>query len=130
MILLIDTSDVAKLFVGLFEEGKYIKKKTLDAQYAHAEKLLPAIDELVGKKKLEAIAVVSGPGSFTALRIGVVTANALSYSLKIPVVSVAVSEFNDTKKMPNLIKQRLAKVAVGGLVEPEYGKAPNITKKK
>ncbi|MFH0973018.1 MAG: hypothetical protein V1768_03475 [Patescibacteria group bacterium] len=55
-----------------------------------AEKLLPAIDKLLKKNKIKLsdikkIQVENQGGSFTALRIGVVTANALGYALGIPV---------------------------------------------
>lgn len=47
--------------------------------------------DLAGVKKdeLDAIAVLSGPGSFTGIRIGISTASALAYALSIPIFSVS-----------------------------------------
>lgn len=67
--------------------------ETLDAGSGSAKTLAPAIDRLlkrlaVSVKDLTCIALLSGPGSFTGLRVGVATAKALAYALKLPVVEV------------------------------------------
>lgn len=55
--------------------------RTLNAQI---KKLLDLLS--ISYKQLNGIVVFSGPGSFTGLRIGATVANALAYSLDIPVV--------------------------------------------
>lgn len=52
--------------------------------------LLPMIEKMLEKNKLEfkdltAVEVETGPGSYTGLKVGVSVANALGYSLNIPV---------------------------------------------
>ncbi|MCL6638485.1 MAG: tRNA (adenosine(37)-N6)-threonylcarbamoyltransferase complex dimerization subunit type 1 TsaB [Firmicutes bacterium] len=60
----------------------------------HSVNLLPMIkavleDAAVGKEDLDAIAVSSGPGSFTGLRIGLSTAKTLAQVLRVPVAGVS-----------------------------------------
>lgn len=85
MKLFIDTSNAEKIIVGI--DGKKYKK---EARKEKSQKLLPFIVELLKKegKKLEdidEIKVNTGPGSFTGLRVGVSVANALGWSLGVPV---------------------------------------------
>jgi tRNA threonylcarbamoyladenosine biosynthesis protein TsaB len=60
----------------------------------HAETLVPAIDFLLASTRIElaeigAVAVDTGPGLFTGLRVGVVTAKAMASALRVPVVCVS-----------------------------------------
>lgn len=132
MILIINTADTKKVFIGLAKDGKLIAKKQFIAQYHQAEKLLPEIDKLLAKQacklaSLQAIFVVSGPGPFTALRIGIITANTLGWALKIPVAGIKLNEFKNINELMKIGRQKLKKVKVGDIVEPFYGREPNIT---
>ncbi|GAA1954336.1 tRNA (adenosine(37)-N6)-threonylcarbamoyltransferase complex dimerization subunit type 1 TsaB [Kitasatospora viridis] len=65
---------------------------TVDAR-RHGELLLPAIGQVladagVDKRELTAIAVGVGPGPYTGLRVGLVTAAALGHALGLPVHGV------------------------------------------
>ena len=58
-----------------------------------AERIMPAIGELltrngVGYRDLRRIAVTTGPGSFTGLRIGLSAARGLGLALEVPVIGV------------------------------------------
>ena len=60
----------------------------------HATMLTPFIDDLLNKSnvsthQLNAVAVSSGPGSYTGLRIGLSTAKGLCYGANIPLISVS-----------------------------------------
>ncbi len=64
-----------------------------DMAQGQAERIFPAIDELLGRNgvaygDLKRIAVTTGPGSFTGLRIGLSAARGLGLALAIPVVGV------------------------------------------
>jgi tRNA threonylcarbamoyladenosine biosynthesis protein TsaB len=80
--------------VALAKDGKTILcKETSELGYSHAEKLHVFIEEIIAEagislNDLNAIAVSSGPGSYTGLRIGVSAAKGLSFALNIPLISV------------------------------------------
>lgn len=129
MILFINTASYDEIVIALIsKDGKKIKTKKLKAARQQAEKLLPAIDKLLESqnkklKDLTRIQVVVTGGSFTSLRIGVVTANALAYALKISVEAVASSG--------EVLKNQDNKVfADYNIVLPQYDREPNIGVKK
>ena len=136
MILIIHTAEKDKIAIGLSsDDGDLIFRKNFSAQFDHAEKLLPAIDSLLKEsestlKDLAGIIVVSGPGGFTALRIGVITANTLAYTLAVPLAGVKLSEFSNFDKLAKVGLRRLKKSNKQSLILPYYGRPPHITKPK
>ncbi len=80
--------------VALAKDGETIFCNEISEQgYSHAEKLHVFIEKIlenagITSKDLSAIAISSGPGSYTGLRIGVSAAKGLSYALDIPLISV------------------------------------------
>jgi len=61
---------------------------------SYSESLLPMVDEMlreagVGLGELRAVVVVSGPGSFTGIRIGVSAAKGLAEGLAIPLIALS-----------------------------------------
>lgn len=135
MILVINTADERKVFLGLLDRGKWLTRKEFLAQYQQAEKLLTEINKLLKKQAckltdLQAILVINGPGPFTALRIGIVTANTLAWALKIPMVGIKLSEFKNFDELVKIAEKKVRKAKVGAIIEPFYGKEPNITVKK
>lgn len=96
-IIYIDTSSNEQISVGI-QLGE--KKFTLTRKITkmRAQVVLPMIDALLKKYKLkltdiDTIRVETGPGSFTGLRVGISIANALGYSLNIPVNGMPVGTF-------------------------------------
>lgn len=70
----------------------------------HANKLAPFVDECMADlhrkgKKLDAIAVSIGPGSYTGLRIGLSLAKGLAYALDIPLIGVDTLKILAVKAM-------------------------------
>ena len=68
------------------------ERRTVDPR-AHGERLAPEIaailaDHGVRPRELTAIVAGTGPGPFTGLRVGLVTARTLGYALEIPVYAV------------------------------------------
>lgn len=89
MVLLIDTSSNKQIIVGLRIDGKEDQIKQ-EIGMQKAQVVLPLIDTLLKKHKLTpsdltGIEVNTGPGSFTGLRVGVAIANAIGYTLQIPI---------------------------------------------
>lgn len=89
MTLYINTKDSKEVLVALKDRGKVISKASEQNEYG-SQVLLPLIKKLLAKEKLDfkdlkKIEVETGPGSFTGLRVGVSVANALGFSLGIPV---------------------------------------------
>ena len=80
--------------VSISQDGKTILcKEMAEAGYSHAEKLHVFIEESLKESKLSfndlsAIAVSQGPGSYTGLRIGVLSAKGLCFALNLPLISV------------------------------------------
>lgn len=90
-LLAIDTA-APRLQLALLA-GERAETIVEDMPQGQAERIFPAIDELLGRsgiayKDLKRIAVTTGPGSFTGLRIGLSAARGLGLALRIPVVGV------------------------------------------
>lgn len=78
-------------------------------------------------RRLQCIAVVRGPGPFTAVRTGIIVANTLGWMLSIPVVGI-VSERPLTDSDIDRLHSPQGKTFRP--VRPAYGREPNITKPK
>jgi len=120
MILHIDTTQNKAIGISLEKDGKVLFKKEIKTDFDQAKKLLPAISKILKDSKAElaeisGIEVVNKGGSFTSLRIGVVTANALGYALGVPVKA----PFGEGKEESGF-----------SIVEPFYDREPNIGKSK
>lgn len=91
-ILGIDTATLV-CSVAVVSEEKTLAEYSLQVKKTHSERLLPMIaaalqDAGLEPGSLDGIAVASGPGSFTGLRIGMVTAKSLGQALNLPLAGV------------------------------------------
>lgn len=83
--------------VAVVEDGILLGEYTTDYKKTHSQTLIPMLEALknmieLDLNTLDAIAVASGPGSFTGLRIGSATAKGLGLALKKPLVEVPTLE--------------------------------------
>ncbi|MCR4691152.1 MAG: tRNA (adenosine(37)-N6)-threonylcarbamoyltransferase complex dimerization subunit type 1 TsaB [Lachnospiraceae bacterium] len=83
--------------VAILRDETLVAEYSIDYKKTHSTTLLPMLEEIVERTEiqlsdLDAIAVSSGPGSFTGLRIGSATAKGLGLALDIPLVEVPTLE--------------------------------------
>jgi tRNA threonylcarbamoyl adenosine modification protein YeaZ len=86
LLLALDTSTVVN--VGLAEGERVLAAASVSDRMAHAEQLMPLISDCfddagVPPSDLNQLIVGLGPGPFTGLRVGVATAQVLSYVLQV-----------------------------------------------
>lgn len=92
LILAFDTSTPAVTVAVLRDDEVLAERAQVDAR-RHGEVLAPSIegalaDAGVALRGIDVVAVGNGPGPFTGLRIGLVTARGLSHALGIPAYGV------------------------------------------
>lgn len=95
-IMAIDSSGLVAS-VAIANENGVVAEYTLNNKKTHSQTLLPMLDEIkriteIPLEEVDAIAIASGPGSFTGLRIGSATAKGIALALKVPVVEVSTLE--------------------------------------
>lgn len=95
-VLALDSSGLVAS-VAVAEDGDMLAEYSVNYKKTHSQTLLPMLDAAVQMIQLDlqtidAIAVASGPGSFTGLRIGSATAKGLGLALDKPLVAVPTTQ--------------------------------------
>ena len=94
LILAIDTAlDACAAAVLDTGAGQLIAQESISMKRGHAEALMPLIGRVIkasgiGFANLDRIAVTTGPGSFTGLRVGISAARGIGLAAEKPVVGV------------------------------------------
>jgi tRNA threonylcarbamoyladenosine biosynthesis protein TsaB len=129
MIILTIRTERPEAEVGLFDDHTQLAYETWVANRQLAETLHQKIKDMLtlqGKDwpDIQGIVCLAGPGSFTGLRIGITVADALAYSLHIPIVAT---------KDPDWLHQGVTRLLAGDndiIAMPEYGAPVHITQQK
>jgi tRNA threonylcarbamoyladenosine biosynthesis protein TsaB len=92
VLLAFDTA-TPQVTVALHDGTDVVAERTSELTMKHGEQLAPLIETVLAdvgavRQDLTAIAVGIGPGPFTGLRVGLVTARTLGFVLEVPVYGV------------------------------------------
>ena len=95
-ILVADTSS-SVCAVGVFDNDKIITQNILDNGKTHSENFMPLIEKTLNQSEIklndiDCIGVVTGPGSFTGIRIGIASCKAMAEVKNIKMISVSSLE--------------------------------------
>ena len=79
---------------ALISETDFLSQKSEDIGRGHAERLAPMVEELlkeqnISPEQIDRIAVCTGPGSFTGLRVALAFARGFALPRKIPVIGLS-----------------------------------------
>lgn len=91
-LLAIDASGIAGS-VAYIKDGKLAGEYYICDKLTHSQTIMPMLEDMkellnIDLEEVDAVAVTSGPGSFTGLRIGVTAAKALALALEVPIIGV------------------------------------------
>lgn len=129
MLILTIRTDKPEAEIGLYSNEDQVNYLTWQAHRELSKTIHVKLSEQlasadVSLNDLKGIVVFKGPGSFTGLRIGLSVANALAYSLRIPIVGRTGEDWIDQgiKALKENVNEET--------VLPEYGALPHITQQK
>lgn len=130
MYLFVNTSNDETHIGILSDAGTFADEVRWNGGQNQSEELLTYVDELLlrhklSPKKLTGIIVVIGPGSYTGLRVGVASANALALAFNLGVLGITTDQIGNLIKIVKEFSSKARKIA-----SPHYINPPHITKPK
>ena len=92
MLLAVDTS-TAQIGLALYDGSKVLGELNWTSQQHHTTELAPALAGLLARSgatigQVSALGVAIGPGSFTALRVGLAFVKGLALARRLPLIGV------------------------------------------
>ena len=96
-ILAINTASFSSQ-IALVNKEKILGEKKWKSENNESEMLMPEIQNLLSEnglkfENIDKVVVITGPGPFTALRVGIALANAFVYGLSKPLVGISLNEY-------------------------------------
>ena len=137
-ILFFDSSSFDWLHFSLVDlASNKVAQKKVRMHHFESEKTLPALLNFLKKNKIflakpnqsrsiAKIYFVSGPGSFSGIRVGAAIALAFGFAKNIPVFALKKNQV--PKNLANLISSKAKKISANP--ELDYGSSPKITREK
>ncbi len=125
IILVIAGQDIRELSIGLSKDGQIVESRTIvSSPETYLRDVAQALsDWKIALDDLDAVAVVTGPGSFTSSRVSVMIANGIAFSKGIPVIGI-----------PNVERVDFASLTISTVLPfvdrfavPIYDRPPHIT---
>ena len=115
LVLSLDSASIAS--VALSRDGEVLRETATADTRSHAEALAPAVHDLLAAegltgRSLDAVLVGTGPGPFTGLRAGLVTARTLGFAWGLPVHGLCSLDAAAHRAAPLLTEQGVAEFAV------------------
>lgn len=116
MLLAIDTS-TEWTGIALFDGTQILAEQVWRGKHYQSVELVPAIQNMFNKanvrpSELTGVAVATGPGSFTGLRIGMSVAKGIALALKLPIVGIPSLDIL-VAAQPGLRRPMIAMIALG-----------------
>jgi len=123
--LVIAGQDIRELSVGLSKDAAIVESRTIvSSPETYLRDVAQALEDWkIALDDLDAIAVVTGPGSFTSSRVSVMIANGIAFAKGIPVIGIE-----------NAARRGIGDLEIGEVyppvdryVVPVYDRPPHIT---
>jgi tRNA threonylcarbamoyladenosine biosynthesis protein TsaB len=95
-LLVVDTATRHAVVALCDEQGSLLGVREWDSPHRHGEQLMPQLDDLLAAaglrpRELTGVAIGTGPGSFTGLRIGLAAAKVIAYTVGCPIVGLSTT---------------------------------------
>ncbi len=129
--LFIDTHENGRVRYAWLEAGRVLKRVEREGRASLLMPLIakdlvtPSDSPLKRGRELSGVCVVEGPGSFSAVRGGVLDANLLARFLRVSLVAVSAGDAQDLEGLAARIAS--GDVSTSTYVAPVYDREPNIT---
>lgn len=127
MTLIVCGQDIRFLSLALVRDGLVDRERTDEVS---PERYLAAVDAAlrewnVAQGELDAVAIVTGPGSFTASRASVTIGNAIAFARSIPIISLENPDRASVRDLAALLPSIVPNP--NGFAVPTYDRPPHIT---